>query len=344
MKVVGAVSCTLVLVACGSESDPWTPGGGGSTSTSSTSSSSSGQGGVASGLSFAERCSEAGVLACYGFDSAGETDPYLHDSGFSAPAFDDVMFAEGGGAIHMLVEPGSSADSSGSAVLDFAPGVGVGETLYLQWRQRFSPDFIDTVYDANGWKQLLIHENTSTAGCSDSEIVVTNNGEARDFPIVYHACNIFHSPVENPVDGDQWEHDLQPGGDNRCLYTWMEDGLDFLEPSDDVDELACIGYEPDQWMTFQLAVHLNSWCYETPYEQCPEDSHLELWVTKEGTPPVKVLDWPIALRVTTDPSSTFYDSVQLTPYNTNKDSAQSHPSAELWYDSVVISTARIGEP
>ncbi|MBW2523202.1 MAG: hypothetical protein JRI23_03465, partial [Deltaproteobacteria bacterium] len=265
-----------------------TAGSGGTTGTGGT----AGAGGVASGVPFAERCASPGVIACWGFDTPQDTDPYLRDSGFSAPAYDGQTYAEGGGAIHMRVEPGSAADSSGSAVLDFSPGVGPGETLYLQWRQRFSASFIDTVYDANGWKQLLIHENTATSGCSDSEIVVTNKQENRDFPIVYHACNIFHSPVENPVDGDIWEHDLQPGGDNRCLYSWMEDGLDFVEPTDDVDELACIGYAPDQWMTFQLAVHIASWCTATSYEQCPQDSRFELWVTQEGGPTIEVIDWP----------------------------------------------------
>ena len=332
------------VAACGpSEEETGASGTGGSTSASSSSGSGA-SAGAPSGVSFEERCASAEVLACFGFDSEAETTPYLSDSGFSPPAFDGATYAEGAGAIHMLVEAGSPADTSGSAVLDFPEGVGVGETLYVQWRQRFSASFIETAYAANGWKQLLIHENTSTAGCSDSEIVVTNQGEDRDFPIVYHACNIFHSPVENPVDGDIYEHDLQPGGPTRCRYSWMEQGLDFVEPSDDVDETACIGYAADQWMTFQVVVHLNAWCYQTAYDSCPEDSRIELWVTPEGGQRSVVIDWPIAFTTTTDPATTRYDSLQLTPYNTNKDPAQSHPPAELWYDSVIVSRAPIADP
>jgi hypothetical protein len=341
------VPSVLVLAACSSETQPGATasGAGGSTSSgSSTSTGGSGSGGAPSGVPFEERCAAAEVLACFGFDSAADTDPYLSDSGFSPPEHDGTTYAEGAGAIHMRVEPGSGADTSGSATLDFPPGVGVGEVLYVQWRQRFSASFIETTYEANGWKQLLVHENTSTAGCSDSEIVVTNQGEDRDFPIVYHACNVFHSPVENPVDGDIYEHDLQPGGDSRCLYGWMEDGLDFLEPSDDVGEVACIGYVPDAWMTFQLVVHLNAWCTGVPHDRCPEESRIELWVTTEGEPRRVVIDWPIAFITTTDPATTRYDSLQLTPYNTNKSPAQGHPSAELWYDSVIVSTAPIPDP
>lgn len=338
--------------ACGSGSDPdgtgsGPSGAGGSGTGTGTASTSSGQGasgGVPSQVPFAERCAAPEVIGCWGFDTAAETDPYLVASGLTPPAFDAVTFAEGAGSIHMQVLPGSDADTSGQANLDFTSGVAPGETLYLQWRQRFSTDFIGTTYDANGWKQLLVHENTSTAGCSDSEIVVTNQGEDRDFPIPYHACNVFHSPVENPVNGNIYEFDLQPGGDSRCLYSWMENNLDFTEPSDDVDEVACIGYLPDQWMTFQLAVHLTSWCYQIPYDQCPEDSRIELWVSYEGQLPNHVIDWPIAFLSTSDPATTAYDSVQLTPYNTNKNPAQSHPPAELWYDSVIASKARIPDP
>lgn len=346
------VAGAMLALACSDDVDRTSAAGGaggtgatgsGTSTGTTTGTGTGGTGGVDSGLSFAERCAGPEVLACWGFDTAAETEQYLGDSGFSPPEFDDVVFAEGGGSIHMRVLEGSDPYTSGDARLSFPPGVGVGETLYMQWRQRFSASFIQTEYDANGWKQLIINEN-GQSGCSDSEIVVTNAGEARDYPIVYHACNIFHSPVENPVDGNQWEHDLQPGGDNHCFYTWIEDGLDFLEPSDDVDGLACIGYDPDMWMTFQLAVHIGSWCYGIEYEQCPEDSRFELWVTKEGSPPVHVIDWPVALRVTSDPSSTVYDSVTLTPYNTNKNPAQSHPPAELWYDSVIVSKARIAEP
>ncbi|MBW2527185.1 MAG: hypothetical protein JRI23_23590, partial [Deltaproteobacteria bacterium] len=92
------------------------------------------------------------------------------------------------------------------------------------------------------------------------------------------------------------------------------------------------------------AVHIASWCTATSYEQCPQDSRFELWVTQEGGPTIEVIDWPIALWATTDPATTEYDSVQLTPYNTNKSPTQGHPPAELWYDSVIVSTAPIPNP
>lgn len=324
-------------------SDGAGPGQGGAAASGGNGTGAGLVGGAPSGVSFDDRCADPLVIACYGFDSASETDPYLFDSGFSAPAFDGTMFAEGAGAVKMLVEAGSGPDSSGSFVLDFAPGIAPGETLFVQWRQRFNTAFLTSDFGGYGWKQMLVHENTSTAGCSPSEVVVTSR-YLDNFPIVYHACDIFHAPVENPVDGDIYEFNYQPGGDNRCLYSWLEDGIDHLEPTDDLDELACVGFLPDQWLTFQLAVHLVEWCTNADYESCPENSRLELTVTAEGGERIKTLDWPIALRTTTDPATTVYDSLQFTPYHTNKDPGVSHPTGELWYDSVIISRGPIADP
>lgn len=357
--VVAALATAAVAGSCGDESGE--SGGAGAAGSGAAASGGSGDGaagpggdgaggtagggagGPGGGATWDERCSAPDVIACFGFDSAGETDPYLSDSGFSPPQFDGAMFAEGTGAVKMRVEPGSGPDTSGSFVLDFSPGIGVGETLYVQWRQRFDEAFLTSDFGGAGWKQMLVHENTSTAGCSDSEVVV-NARYGDNFPVVYHACNIFHAPVENPVDGNVYEFDLQPGGDNRCLYSWLEQGLDHLEPTDDVDELACVGYLPDQWLTFQLAVHLNEWCTMSDYDACPENSRLELWVTTEEGVTTQTLDWPIALRTTTDPATTRYDSLQFTPYHTDKDPSIQHPAGELWYDSVVISRAPIASP
>jgi hypothetical protein len=352
MRSIGVtLSCAfaLALGACGSDSGEDGSSSGGSSGSSGASGSSGsgaagGSGGSTGGAqSFEQRCAAPEVIACFGFDTPETTTPYLNDSGFSPPEHDTSTYAEGGGAIRMQVLPGSGPDTSGSAVLDFSPGIGTGETLYVQWRQRFSAAFVATEFDALGFKQILVHENTSTAGCSDSEIVV-NDRSGWGFPNIYHACGVFQDTIENPVDGDVYEFNYQPGGDNRCLYSWITGDLDYLEPSDDVAETACIGYEPDIWITFQIAVHLNAWCTNADYDACPEDNRLEMWITNGASPPIHVIDTPFALRTTTDPASTVYDSIQLTPYNTDKNPAQQHEPGELWYDSVIVSRARIAEP
>ena len=43
-------------------------------------------------------------------DTLQATEPFLDNTGFSDPEFDDTIFAEGGGSIHMTVEPGSDDD------------------------------------------------------------------------------------------------------------------------------------------------------------------------------------------------------------------------------------------
>lgn len=297
--------------------------------------------GGSKGRSFGERCADPSVIACFGFDTPAEAAKVLVDSGDSPPEFDGTWAADGAGSIHMRVLPGSGADTSGHASLDIPDVVGEGGSIYVQWRQRFSASFLAP--ELGGWKQVLLHENTSTAGCSDSEVVVVSYYDA-GFPSIYHACGIFQGLVENPVGGDPYEFNLQPGGDNRCLYSWLKTGIDYVEPTDDLAEMACVGYEPEQWMTFQIGVHLGKWCMAKDYADCPRDSRIELWITKEGMPPVHVFDWPLALRATTDPKTTRWGDVMLTPYATGKDPAKKHAPAELWYDSVVVSRSRVAEP
>ncbi|MFN0253747.1 MAG: hypothetical protein ACKV2T_43160 [Kofleriaceae bacterium] len=328
-------SILLGVAACNGNSNQGVDGGGGAIDTPPP-----------QGRTFEERCAEPEVIACFGFDSPSETTPYLNDSGHRPPVFDSALAADGAGSIRMTVAAGSGPDTSGSFVLDFPPGTGIGEgeTLFVQWRQRFSRAFLEADFGpgALGWKQMLVHENTSTAGCSPSEIVATSD---RGFGILYHACNVFESPRENPVDGDIYEHDLQPGGPSRCLYSWLERGLDHVEPSDDVDEVACLGYLPDQWMTFAIGVHLTRWCTDADYDACPPDSRLQLWIGEEGASASNLaIDWPFALRATTSPATTVYDSLQFTPYHTGKNPSVAHPTGELWYDSVIISRAPIGDP
>jgi hypothetical protein len=158
--VLGWLGVSLAA-ACGSEATGGSgagvsagagPGQGGGIPSGGNGTGAGLVGGASSGVSFEDRCADPLVIACYGFDSASETDPYLFDSGFSPPAFDGTMFAEGAGAVKMLVEAGSGPDSSGSFVLDFAPGIAPGETLYVQWRQRFNQAFLTSDFGGFGWK------------------------------------------------------------------------------------------------------------------------------------------------------------------------------------------------
>ena len=62
----------------------------------------------------------------------------------------------------------------------------------MQWRQRFSPEFLRTSYrDGGGWKQAIVGEGdrpgATVYSCTQLEIV-TQNTYQRGFPQMYHSC------------------------------------------------------------------------------------------------------------------------------------------------------------
>ena len=101
-----------------------------------------------------------------------------------------------------------SADLSGSFWQNFSGDLsiqfGEGEEFYVQWRQRFSREFLDTFYEGgNGWKQAIIGEGDRPGkvaySCTELEIVVQNTYQ-RGAAQMYHSCGNKDGHYE-PLDG-----------------------------------------------------------------------------------------------------------------------------------------------
>ncbi len=112
---------------------------------------------------FATRCKAPGVVRCIGFDSASEVKPHLDtawDDVYRAEVVRDVK-ASGAGSLRFTIPPHSPANTSGLFWMEFSDDLktqfGPGEDFYVQWRQRFSPEMINTEYKGgNGVKQAII--------------------------------------------------------------------------------------------------------------------------------------------------------------------------------------------
>ncbi len=115
---------------------------------------------------FAARCRTPGVIRCFGFDSQAEVDPHVMPPGGQREKRGIVVTdrkASGAGALRFEVPPFSGSDTSGSFWLNFADDLsaqfGEGEEFYIQWRQRFSPEFLETYFEeGGGWKQIIVGE------------------------------------------------------------------------------------------------------------------------------------------------------------------------------------------
>lgn len=323
---------------------------------------------------FAQRCSQPGVVRCVGFDTlesvtgrtdyAGDPAPFgLLDDGPVAPAVDAGQRASGGGSL-MFTIPSMSGSSFGSYFLnfsdDFSVQFGVGDDFYVQWRQRFSRELLETTYYSNfaageeqgGWKQVIVGEGdrpgTNIYSCTDLEIVVNDGGQL-GFPQIYHSCGAKDGQYEGLQEPfGSYDFLLQNAiRDPGCLYT------DSTVPP-------CFGYVADEWMTFQMRVHIG-----TPYDNdrvYAHDSIIQLWVAREGQPSELVIDYspmdPECQAEQTsqprcqtgydlfndDPATRRYGQIWLLPYMTAKDPAQPHPTAYTWYDELIVSRNPIADP
>src|SRR5262249_15781340 len=113
---------------------------------------------------FLRRCQAPGVVRSFNFDSQEEADKHIF-----APwgrkekrgkIVNDIK-ASGGGSLRFEIPSNSPADTSGSFWLNFKDDLsaqfGEGDEFYVQWRQRFSADFLATKYKGgDGWKQVII--------------------------------------------------------------------------------------------------------------------------------------------------------------------------------------------
>jgi len=339
---------------------------GGSTSSGNTSGSSgatSGSGGSAGSADFDARCNAAGVLRCVAFDSPAEISGTWGDRtgslpGDAVPEIDSSVKASGAGSLKFTIPSNSGPNSSGSYFANFSDDLGgqAGEnaTVFVQWRQRFSPELLETHYDGGmGWKlgdvgtgdqpgcsasnavSIDSGGNCSTS-CTPLEVVVQNSYQ-RGFAQMYHSCTGSSSHgayqgFEEPFQNDIKLQNARPAP--YCLYSQGASGSYFPPEGN------CFGFFPDEWMTIQIQV-------ETGPRMGDEfkNSHVRMWIARQGQPSEPVMDWGPYNLTAGDPSTNqAYGKVWLLPYHTSKDESQTNPAAYTWYDELVISTAKIADP
>lgn len=291
---------------------------------------------------FARRCNSPGVVRYFTFDSQSVTAPYL-DPGDANPVIDTTIKASGKGSLKMTIPSNSPANTSGDFSMNFTPGspnysstnaypiqFGEGDEFYVQWRQRFSPEFLSTNYTgSDGWKQAIVGEgdrlNVAAYSCTELELVVENLYQ-RGFAQMYHSCNLWES-LQVPYGTSDWK--LQNAIPSPyCLYS--------SHPCP-----PCAGYQPNQWMTFQMHVKIGTWYLNDGNYH--HNSTVELWVAQENQPSELAISRTDFDLVNTNPSAK-YGKIWLLPYNTNKDASQTTPVAYTWYDELIVSKSRIPDP
>jgi hypothetical protein len=316
-------------------------------------------GGTAADQDFAQRCSGPGVIKCVSFDSQSViTGTYGDVSGIlpgdSTPVLDSTVKASGNSSLKFTIPPNSGANSSGSYFTNFSNDLstqfGQNSDFYIQWRQRFSPEFITTNYQGGGgWKQEIISTgdkpgctaSTSSSGlcyssCTSLE-TVTQNIYHREFPQMYNSCtgSTSHGPYDPFYESyGSYDFKLQNARPSPyCLYSQGQ--TSYFPPVGN-----CFGYFPNEWMTFQVHIKTGPRVNDEF-----TNSYVQLWIARENQPSQLVINWgPYNLSAGSATEDQKYGKVWLLPYNTGKDPSVTYPTAYTWYDELIISTSRIADP
>jgi hypothetical protein len=226
----------------------------------------------------------------------------------------------------------------------FSVQFGANEEFFVQWRQRFNANFLNTFFtNGNGWKQVIIAEGDVVGreahACVETELVVQNTWQ-RGLPQMYHSCSVFEG-FEEWFNGDYKLQNAIPSP--YCLYSNNEEG----GPGNTTTQPPCFGYVPDEWLTFQIRVKLGP--RGTAFSSLEgrnvtgfTNTIVQMWAARNGQPSVLIHDWSgVVLR---ESAGVEYGKIWLLPFHTNKSSSQVHPLGQTWYDELIVSSEPIAPP
>ena len=305
-------------------------------------------------MDFPTRCAQSGVVKCVGFDNAADiaggygSNSGIFAGGDSAPVLDSSVAASGSSSLKFTVKS-SDANSAGSYFTNFSSDLsvqfGANQTFYVQWRQRFSPEFLSNLYPGGGgWKQAILGSGdqpggTLYASCTALE-VVTQNTYLRGFPQMYNSCtgstsHGAYNPFEEPFGSfDFKEQNAMPAP--YCLYSQGQTNPpSYFPPAGN-----CFGYFPNEWMTFQVKIATGPRVNDEF-----TNSYVSLWVARENQASQLVINWgPYNLSAGAAADNQQFGKVWLLPYDTNNTAAQPVTTAYTWYDELIISRNKIPDP
>lgn len=212
---------------------------------------------------------------------------------------------------------------------------GANSTMYVQWQQRFSKLFVETVFMKNGLMSgeklavLSSFMNTSSWGK-----IVVSLLDGHKFPYLYqydessNTRNLVPGIGSPPTDFD-WQPKI--GQVPTCLYT-VTNGTPIgqIPPG-------CFGILADKWITFDLVVETgdlipgtNTW-----------HADRKLYATVDGVKRL-LIHYGAATQNYVGRNAAPFEAIWLAPYLTNGSSG--HPVASCWYREVIVDDKPIPTP
>jgi Fibronectin type III domain len=318
--------------------------------------------------SYQSRSNLSGVFLAKGFDTDADFVPvtsFAPNAGILPPSGttdytrctrDTAIKASGVSSMRFRVPSNTGSDSSGEYFTNFSPNYtvlfGAGSEFWIQWRQRFSPEFLNTQFlNAPGWKQIIIGTGDPSASgphftsCSTIELVMNQFSTEAPylFPIIYNGC-----PGSSP-NSAAGLFEAFPVNDFKlqnarispyCLYS-----RGFTVPKSYLPAQGgnCFGYVPNNWMHFQIGVNVGQ-RQSTGSGDVFANSRIRFRAGLDGQPAEPLLDIIFNLNAGSAATNERYGKVHLTPYNSAKVSSHAHAEAYTWYDELLGRTSQIPDP
>ena len=295
---------------------------------------------------FQTRCAQTGIIVCQGFDDPAVFAPakwpasglYPDAGGTIQGAMDTTIAASGAGSLKFTVPSLASANSSGYWRQLFTPNLsdgptnakmfGANSTFYLQFRQRFSIEYLTNNWLTSAgaktfWKQEIMSNDNST--CGNIELTTVNWNQRR-YPTMYSQCGA-DGFVVNLNNGDYLEEQADAAGVGyNCHYQTANNTA-----------TSCATYPADTWVTFYYKVSIGTWGQP--------NSTIQAWVSVGGGPYTEFVNMTNHTLYEDTPAGADYDMVTLLTYMTGRSStANAGPTAYTWYDELIVSSQPIAAP
>src|SRR6185437_10290872 len=230
---------------------------------------------------FATRCATPGVLKCVSFDTdadfsqgAGGTQgaygsrsgiiPPYGTSDYSRAVRDTTQAADGASSLRFTIASNTGSDVAGSWFTNFTDDlsyqVGEGQEIYIQWRQRFSPELLSTKYSAtggglaNGWKLADVSAGDLAACSSSSATTAVCPNTCWDFETVVQDTNQVNLPQMYTNCSGPYPYQGLAGYTSNVT---VQNAVGCLYPN--YPSPPCVQFYPNEWMTFQVHIKVGHW-------------------------------------------------------------------------------------
>jgi fibronectin type 3 domain-containing protein len=294
---------------------------------------------------FQVRCNFSGVVACNGFDSASDIPYYSGSPGGLAPASDgvyrgtlDTTNKSSGASSLLFTVPGNTggADAAGNFVELFGQKFSQNSTFYIQWQQRFDPNYLNNDYKTSSgtgtsWKQTIVWD-VNIPSCTATQWVADNyNGIG--IAKMYSECGN-RSMYTNPSTG-LWTGTtpqlIQQGASStdgyNCPYGNFTAG--------NGNGVGCFYYPANKWVTFYVRTQIGIFGQS--------NSSVQAWIAVDGQSYKQYINVPNFTFNADQGTNSGMTGIMLTPYMTGRDN-RGYPTAYTWYDELIVSTQPIAAP